>query len=318
MIRPFAANTARLLGAALAVLAIAVPARAQLIINPTYAANINSDPNATTIKNTIQTAINEYAARFSDNITVNITFQEKTTGLGSSSTALVELAYTDYRSALVSQATTANDVTALASLPIQANSPADGQPNMWIATANARALGFNVVPPSDSTISLNTSIMNFTRPPGNLTKFDLKAVAQHEIDEALGFGSGLNLPTGFPRESRPQDLFRYTAPHARSYTTSGSATSYFSIDDGVTLQLSFNQNGSADYGDWLSSATPHVQDAFGTAGATPDLNVELTNLDVIGYTLVTPVPEPSTLLLVAGALASGFRRFRRPRSMIRV
>src|SRR5205085_6622589 len=113
MIRPFAANTARLLGAALAVLAIAVPARAQLIINPTYAANINSDPNATTIKNTIQTAINEYAARFSDNITVNITFQEKTTGLGSSSTALVELAYTDYRSALVSQATTANDVTAL-------------------------------------------------------------------------------------------------------------------------------------------------------------------------------------------------------------
>ena len=51
------------------------------------------------------------------------------------------------------------------------------------------------------------------------------SLASHEIDEVLGLGSGLNLPPGFPRQPRPQDLFRYSAPGTRSYTTSTSATS---------------------------------------------------------------------------------------------
>ena len=68
----------------------------------------------------------------------------------------------------------------------------------------------------------------------------------------------------------------------------------------------------ADYGDWASSATPHVQDAFGTPGATADLNVELTALDVIGYSLIA-VPEPTTFVLIGvTALAIG-RQVRRRR-----
>src|SRR5258707_434566 len=47
-----------------------------LVINPTFASNITSDPNAATIEATINRAIQAYESSFSDNITVNITFQE--------------------------------------------------------------------------------------------------------------------------------------------------------------------------------------------------------------------------------------------------
>ena len=248
-------------------------------------------------------------------VTVNITFQEMSSGLGQSSTAIFQETYAGVRAALISHASSAADASANASLPVQINSPADGQANMWLSSANARALGFSASTSPDSTISLNTSIMNYTRPPGNPSFYDLKAVAEHEIDEALGLGSGLNLPTNFPRESRPEDLFRYSAPGVRSYDTAASS-SYFSIDGGNTLQLSFNQqNDGSDFGDWASSATPHVQDAFGTPGATPNLNVELTALDVIGYNL-SSVPEPGTLFLTTAGLAAAGIAARRRRAQL--
>jgi hypothetical protein len=297
---------------AIAVLQFASPARAQLNIVPTFDSTITGDPNAAAIEGTINAAIQEYRNAFSDHITVNITFGEGG-GLGSSSTNILSIPYATYRAALVTHATTANDTVALANLPIQATSPADGQAELFVATANARALGLTGPGGTDSTITLNTSIMNFTRPPGNPGKYDLKAVAEHEIDEALGFGSGLNVPVG-SRESRPQDLFRYNGKNSRSYTTNTGENSFFSIDGGNTILLAFNQSGGgADYGDWASSATPHVQDAFGTPGATPDLNTELTNLDVIGY---TQVPEPGTLgLLAAAGLVVG-RVIRRRRKAV--
>src|SRR5262249_22081459 len=52
-----------------------------LKINPTFDSSITSDPNAATIMNTINAAIAVYEANFRDQITVNITFKEKTTGL---------------------------------------------------------------------------------------------------------------------------------------------------------------------------------------------------------------------------------------------
>jgi hypothetical protein len=123
----------------------------------------------------------------------------------------------------------------------------------------------------------------------------------------------LNLPTTFPRLSRPQDLFRYSAPGARGFSTSGTATAYLSIDGGITDLVDFNQNSGADFGDWASSGMPKVQDAFGTPGAIPTYGVEIRNLDVIGYDLTSDAPEPGTLLLSMAGFGLLYAKVRRQR-----
>jgi hypothetical protein len=286
--------------AAAIVLAVAAaPASAQIVINPTFDSSITNDPNALAIETGITAAVAQYATLFSDNLTVNIYFMETTSTLGSSSNARVQVDYPTFRSDLAAKPRTATKQAALTALPIQSTSPADGNTLMWVTTANARALGINAGSGTDSIVSLDTAMMNLTRVSIDPAKYDLQAVVQHEVDEALGLGSGLDLTSN--RLSKPEDLYRYSAPGVRSYTTSSSASSFFSVD-GQGMQMAFSQaGGSADYGDWTPSGTAHVQDAFGTPGATPNLNVEITALDAIGF---TPVPEPSSLALVAlGALA---------------
>lgn len=298
--------------ASLFLLANSLTAYGNLVINPIWDSTITSDPNAATIMSTINAAIAVYQARFADPITVNIKFQEMGSGLGGSSTFFGNISYSTYRSALVTDATTSSDATALAGLPVAANNPVNGNASISVTTANLRALGINAVPPSgspDSTISLNTSIMNLDRISINASKYDLMAVASHEIDEALGFGSALNgSANGGPTPTGPvwgMDLYRYdAAAGVRSFNTGSGTLAYFSID-GTTHLSQFNQTAGGDFSDWYSigAHTPQVQDAFGTPGATPNLGVELTGLDVLGYNLL-PVPEPSTLSLVALAIGA--------------
>jgi hypothetical protein len=292
------------LGSALAFVALAMAVcpsvhASGLTITPTFDTTILSDPNSAAIIGTIDQAISIYESLLADPINVNITFKEGD-GLGSSSTAIAQVPYSLYLSHLAADATTSNDAIALASLPNQTTDPVLGQSNIWISSANARALGFIFNPGTDGTITLNTSIMNLTRPDADSSKYDLLAITMHEIDEVLGMGSGLNIPSG-SRLARPQDLFRYNGNGSRSFTTSSSENAYFSIDGGATSVVAFNQNGTGDYGDWASgSGTVRVQDAYGTPGAMPNLGVELVNLDVIGYDLSTP--EPAPMLLTAAGL----------------
>jgi hypothetical protein len=151
--------------------------------------------------------------------------------------------------------------------------------------------------------------MNLDRSFTDPNKYDLMAVAAHEIDEVLGFGSALNgSSNGAAAPTGPifgLDLYRYASPGVRSFNTDASSIAYFSIDNGATNLVGFNQDQRGDFSDWFS-ITAHsvrIQDAFGTPGATPDLGVELRALDVLGY---DETPEPGTAALMSTALLALF------------
>lgn len=266
-----------------------------LIIIPSWDSTITTDPNAATIQATINTAIQFYQARFSDPITVTINFQEMTTaGLeGHSSWWYYNISYSQFRTALQNDASTTTDAVALAHLPGGTANPVTGTSVVRVKTANLRALGFTGFPSGlaggvDGIIGLHVSQMNLTRTSINPAKYDLLSVAEHEINEVLGLASALDSLAGDPL---PEDLFRYTSTGSRTYTTSGD-NAYFSID-GMTDLARFNQSSAGDFGDWWTAGahTARVQDAFLTAGATPNPTVELTALDAIGYNLLPP-PQP--------------------------
>jgi hypothetical protein len=305
---------------------------AQLVIVPTYDSTITSDPNKSDIEAGIQAAINRAQAAIKNPVTVHITFQEGG-GLGGSSTFFVTVPYGPkttagtYLNALNNnQILSANDNIALGaggSVPNQTTNPVNGNANVFIATSLARALGFsgaNVA--SDSTITLNTSLMYFnpTRTPV-AGQFDLQAVAGHEIDEALGIGGmGSNLPTT-NSSIGVLDLYRYVSSGTRSYSTATNIAPYFSLDNGLTSLVHWNQaGGGSDFADWgngvispgnqqTGNTPPQMQDAFGTTGTNIDLGSnELTALDVAGWNLSSPVPEPGTMALTAGVLAAAAAR----------
>ena len=286
-----------------------------LTITPTFDSSITSDPNAATIEATINSAIQVYENDFSDPITVSIYFQEGG-GLGGSSTYYGSISYSQYRAAVVSHATTAFDNAAIASLPNTTTNPVNGNASIDVTTANLRALGFSASPPSyDSTITLNTSICNLSRTSTNSSNYDLLAVASHEIDEALGFGSALNglsngaaTPTG---AVYGLDLYRYGSGSTRSFDTGSSTAAFFSYNGGSTDLTRFNQHAGGDFSDWYSYGVPHtpqVQDAYATPGAFINLNAELTGLDVLGYTPIiaspTIVNQPASVSVAPASQAT--------------
>jgi hypothetical protein len=260
-----------------------------LVIIPTFAPNIVSDPQATTIEATINTAISQYETTYATPITVKIYFEEGP-GLGSSITNDYFTSYADYRKALAAHVKTADQASAVASLPKGTDNPVTGTRDIQLTQANAAALGFKVHTGYDSTVKLTTSEMNLTRANPDPTKYSLQDVAEHEIDEVLGIGSNLDFLNGaaVPPKSvlAAEDLFRYAKRTGRSYTDASDAASYFSDDGGKIDLARFNQAPSGDHDDWYSVSsdqTPQVQDAFGTPGSYVKLGVELTVLDVLGY-----------------------------------
>ena len=148
--------------------------------------------------------------------------------------------------------------------------------------------------------------MNLSRSgPQNPGKYDLLGVVMHEINEVLGTISGLPGSQPFA-----MDLFRYDGSGNRSFTSSSAASAYFSIN-GTTLLAQYNQSGSGDFGDFISGGPLHVQNAFATPGAQPNLDVELRMLDVVGFNFAE-TPEPTTIsMLGAGLIALALAKRRR-------
>ena len=321
----------------LVVLALAIQARANIVINASFDSTIANDPNAATIEAGINAMIARVEADIANNITVNITYAETNSGLGGSSSTGYDVGYSTYLSRLHNnQILSTSDTTALATLPGGSANPVNGSTQVQVPAALANALGI-VGGPASGTVYLNTSIMNLSRTgPQNPNDYDLQSVAGHETDELLGIGgpgSALYLNGSYTGQAPPTgpvgvlDLFRYASPGVRSFTLDPTVNAYFSINGGYTNLVYFDQNNEgADFSDWgngipdaqYGNSPPQLQDSFGSPGT--DINIggnELTALDVEGYNL-TPAgavaePEPSTLVLLltaAGTLLLGYRRMR--------
>jgi hypothetical protein len=286
---------------------IAGPASALTII-PTFDGSITNDPNGVAMQAAIKAAIQVLQTNIADNFTVYIHFtNDPSVDLGQSMTWGGSYLYSDYLAALKSTAADANDTNALSQLPNGPTDPLIGGTNLHLTLALARHLGLDTGEGPDgfdSTISLNTTLMNFTRPPANATNYDMEGTVTHEMDEVLGTSSGL------PNTNIiwAMDLFRYTTNLVRTFTTNGD-NAYFSVD-GTNLWARFNTDPGGDYGDWWSSTgafwappgiTPHpqVQDAFGNQGTVEDLGPnELAMLDAVGWTLTSPVPATAPNLWI--------------------
>jgi hypothetical protein len=186
----------------------------------------------------------------------------------------------------------------------------------------------------DGVMTLSTSFtFNFGKNPvaGEFSAFD---TVEHEVNEILGGGGQgtvlnavntcANTPAtpvtatsqdcaangGYLNDLGVLDLYRYAAPGTPSFTTSGSALSYLSVDGGVTDIIGFNQAGSGDYGDY--STNNNVQSAFSSpdvAAPYDTTSPEFKMLRAIGY---NGVPEPASMAVFVSGLV-GLRWVRRRR-----
>lgn len=345
-------------------LGLAVPpsARAALQFNFTVGGDLaalqGSDPTLyNNVINGFTAAGQRFSNIFADNVTVQVTIDYKSLGLGILGQAGSQsdvYSYANIRNALIGDLTSADDFTATASLPnvpslsfLTNNSAGavvldnDGSNNnsfLDVNRANARALGLigNGDTNQDASITFSSNFTWDFDPINGIDggAFDFVGVATHEIGHAMGFvsgvdtvdflhGSGTNL-NGFAVFS-VLDLYRYSADGQRNLAFGG--TPYTSLDGGAT-QLGLMSTGAFN-GDGRQAS--HWKDGLGIGIMDPtfgfgELGVisgqDIRGFDIIGWTLHSQqaVPEPGTLSLFGlglVALAGYYRRLRKPAAPMR-
>jgi hypothetical protein len=327
--------------AAMVSLSVGLPALA-VTIEPVYESSITSASNKVAIETVLNAATHDIGSLFSNPGTIVIDFGVGSGNfLGESSTAPYSLSYADYTSLLRadSAANPANTVLSSAIANLSTGNDANGAKPILATSADLRvALGLSEALPccsgADGTIILNSSLLDWTIGAvpafnGSNTIYDALGTAEHEIDEILGAGGqGSTLNgiqqgvAGYSGFYGTLDLYRYSALHTASFTTSSSAHSYFSVNGGATSIEQFNQNSAGDYADFGPNTTcPNdsaaaggpagvVQDAFSCPNLSASVTAaspEYTMLESLGYDPITnsdpsPVPEPGLLdcALLAG------------------
>jgi hypothetical protein len=256
-------------------------------------------------------AIQFYETQYTDPITINLQVgwgkidgRNLSPGdLGQSSTLQQGFyTYDQVKAALVSDATSSADATAIVNLGV--TDPTGGA-HFVMSNAEAKALGLLAgnAPGIDGWVGFDSSAP-YTFDPNNRQvagEYDFIGLAGHEITEIMGrYGLGQNGASS--GRYSPIDLFRYSSPGMLDLTPANGA--YFSIDGGNTVINTFNGTGGGDLSDW-AGATPDSYNEALTRGKELDASPgDLTEMDVLGYDqAVNTVPEPATITMLCAGLA---------------
>ena len=270
-------------------------AGSQLVFVNTYLSGVTD-----AYRTAVLYAEHELQSHFSNNVTITVSFGFA--NLGSNFLAQnffhnqVQATYANLRSGLQAHATTADDFSAVGSLP--ATDPSNGG-GFLVGGGMARLLGL----PGATTGSLPDvqlvlgSAFTWNFDPNNrgaANGYDAIGAIEHEISEG-GFGrvGGLgdqNNTWG------PMDLFRYSSVGHRDYTDGrDNLTAYFSVDGNQLLTPFHNSapngvlnNPMQDPADWEIGG-----DAFGFGGKGVIgllSSVDLRVLDILGWTPTSSTP----------------------------
>lgn len=305
-----------------AAFASAIPAKAITIV-PEYDASFTSQANFADLQTTVNNSIAVYSSRFSDSISIKITFKlDAGTSGASSSWSASQYDYSDYLNRLTARSSgNTTDTTVLAHLGAGPNDPVLNNSKITVAEALAVTMGLAgaTAPTSYGTVSFNLNDYK-TNPVGFL------ATIQHEVNEVLGMGSNLpnastpGTPLSAPGTIMPSDQFRYTSGGARSFTTVDTKVFMRLSPSGPNVQQFNNIPNGGDYGDYYTESdrlfgmSPNDQSGSATDNvpnmtASPNTS-EIVLLDAIGYNL-TAVPEPSAYAAAFGGLSLAFGMWRR-------
>jgi hypothetical protein len=294
---------------------LTIPAEA-LTISPTFTGLVSSSA-----RTAFNFAAGEYQSLFTDPVTVNITVQTGTTGLGSSSTPLLgALTYAQMRTALLNDyAANPSAARTIASGPggsINTTTDPTGGGSFFFARADGKALGLIASDATnDGTFTYNRTLA-YTFNPANRGSggFDFIGVAEHEISEIMGRISCLGTQCG-SGNFLPYELFRYQGPGTRGITSNG-AGNFFSINNGTTNLKNYNNaalNGG-DAQDWdTSDPTDPYNFSTGPNQAHMISAVDVEAMNVIGWDTVVPAPPIGRglpVLLSFGALLLGAKLLR--------
>jgi Ca2+-binding RTX toxin-like protein len=250
-----------------------------VVFNNTYDDGVTAQ-----VRDAIVAAENYLQAHFTDNATLNVTFNYDHEGpdeVASNIFGVQTVSYGDLVAALTAHATTSDDRLAVAGLPIM--DPSNGA-GFTVTHGEAQALG--LAGPSgqnDVTVFINSD------EPWTFGS-DLVGTVEHELTEGV-FGRTQDLGLTGGGTFSPLDLFRFNFFGLHDYSGGADGLNVvFGVDAGHLTNFFFHnaistsgRNDGFDFGDW----DYELEDAFGYGGGgypTSISAVDLQVLDVIGWT----------------------------------
>jgi len=268
--------------------------------------NVTFDSTANAVQQAaVQAVVNFFDAHFTDPVTVdiNVSFANLGPGgLGASSYSLPTHTFSQITAALASDSSSADDVTAVASLP--SADPVTGTHTWTMTPAEEMALGLiadNGTASDGSVRFSNTATFDFDRTDGiTAGAFDFFGVVAHEFTEIMGreLNAAGNTAASGPGD-HPLDLFKFSAAGAHEFV--GTNAGYFSVDGGTTNLDNFNTATNGDFGDWAASAGNDSFLAFSPSGVVNFVSLtDLRLMDVIGWQVAETAPAVASLTATVG------------------